>query len=87
MGYQSYSQESTKLFEICYYPKMDINEFSDVVVYTCIAIVPIDDDSTKTMNNWFNSKEHKKYIEKSSSVVLKYSPDNVIYPIKEYIIK
>lgn len=87
LTYTSQAQTSNKLFEMCYYPKMNINEFSDVIVYTCIAITPIDDDSTKTMNDWFNSNEHKKLENNSDLIILSYSPDPVEFPIKKYKIK
>ena len=53
----------------------------------CVALPPVDDDSAKTVDDWFRSDEHKKYFKISSSIILKYCPDNVIYPIKEYKIK
>lgn len=77
-------QESTKLFQVDYYP---VPEFFDQIIIKSYAIVAIDDDSAKTVNDWFNSKDHKKLLEESSSVILHYSPDPVLYPIKEYKIK
>jgi hypothetical protein len=88
LTYQSQAQtDSNKLFEMCYYPKTDPNEFSDVIVFTCIAIVPIDDDSTKTMTNWYNSDTHKRLEKNSYLIVLSYSPDATEFPIKKYQIK
>ena len=88
LTYQSQAQiDSNKRFEMCYYPKMDLNEFSDVIVFTCIAIVPIDDDSTKTMTNWYNSDTHKTLEKNSNLIILSYSPDATEFPIKKYKVK
>ena len=88
LTYQSQAQiDSNKRFEMCYYPKMDLNEFSDVIVFTCIAIVPIDDDSTKTMTNWYNSDTHKKLEKNSDLIILTYCPDVYSLPTKKYKVK
>tara|TARA_B110000503_G_scaffold24582_1_gene38861 strand:- start:1071 stop:1370 length:300 start_codon:yes stop_codon:yes gene_type:complete len=87
LTYQSQAQISNTLFEMCYYPKMDINEFSDVIIFTCIAIVPIDNDSTKTMTNWYNSDTHKKLEKNSDLIILTYCPDVYSLPTKKYKVK
>jgi len=86
-SYCSFAQESSKkLFEICYYPKYDLLEM-DATVIKCYAIIPIYDDSAKTMKDWFSREDIIKLGKNSSSIILKYCPDKYELPTKEYKIK
>ena len=86
LTYQSQAQ-SDKLFEICYYPKPNAFENGEFQFVLCMAIVPIEDDSAKTMNDWFNSDEHKRYSKNSSEIILTYCPNKYSLPTKKYQIK
>jgi len=86
LTYQSQAQ-SNKRFEICYYPKQSPNDvFTDLVI-SCYAIIPIDDDSAKTMDIWFSSDTHKKMAKNSNAIVLTYCPDVYSLSTKKYQIK
>lgn len=82
-SYTAHAQEkSNKLFEICYYP----NDYLDPLIY-CFAIIPIDDDSAKTMKNWFSREDNIKLAKNSSAIILTYCPNTFELPTKQYRIK
>jgi len=62
------------------------NDYLDPLI-NCFAIIPIDDDSAKTMKNWFSREDNIKLAKNSSAIILKYCPNTFEFPTKQYRIK